>query len=381
MKIKKLCCLAVFLLITPTLILPWSLAHRGLISLWGVVNFEKASNSQLGLRYIPEFSLTFQLSESSTLDTEVSLNAYGTGTFNEDDGFQTDGKIKPYRLWLRYSLPQFEARIGLQKISFGSATLLRPIMWFDSLDPRDPLQLTDGVYGLLLRYYFINNTNIWLWGLFGNEKIKGREIIPTQKDSVEYGGRVQIPLFKGELAVTYHHRRADVGQSSLLQLPPGNHIAPENRIALDGKWDIGIGLWVEGSLIHQKNEFLLMPWRRALNVGLDYTFGIGNGLFLLGEHFYFSRSQEAFHSGEDTNFSAILLRYPLGLLDEITGIFYYDWENMDWYRFLSWQRTYDRWRINVIGFWNPENFQIYPMTSGNNSFMGMGFQVTIIFNY
>jgi len=71
----------------------------------------------------------------------------------------------------------------------------------------------------------------------------------------------------------------------------------------------------------------------------------------------------------------------LGLLDEITGIFYYDWENNEFYRFLSWQRTYDKWRFNVIGFWNPEDFRIYPTPSRDNPFAGKGFQVMIIFNY
>ena len=52
----------------------------------------------------------------------------------------------PTAAWLRLSTSRFEARVGLQKINFGSATLFRPLMWFDSLDPRDPLQITDGVY-------------------------------------------------------------------------------------------------------------------------------------------------------------------------------------------------------------------------------------------
>jgi len=56
-------------------------------------------------------------------------------------------------MWIRLSTKQFELRAGLQKINFGSATLLRPLMWFDKIDPRDPLQLTDGVYALLARYY------------------------------------------------------------------------------------------------------------------------------------------------------------------------------------------------------------------------------------
>jgi hypothetical protein len=372
---------AVLFLVSPSLVLPWTFGHKGLCSFWGMASFQKSSKPQFGLRYIPEFSLALQLPESITLDTEVSVHAFGTALFEEIDTVQTDGDIKPYRMWLRFSLSQFEARIGLQKINFGSAALLRPLMWFDRLDPRDPLQLTDGVYSLLLRYYFVNNTNVWLWGLYGNEEAKGWESFPTQKDSMEYGGRVQIPLLTGEIAMTYHHRRADIQKSALLPLAPVSHIAPENRYALDGKWDVEIGLWFEGTLIHQKNELLPLPWQRAFSFGLDYTFDIGNGFYLLGEHFNLTRTQEAFSSGDDINFSAILLRYPLGLLDEITGIFYYDWENQEFYRFFSWQRTYDKWRINVIGFWNPEDFQVYPSASGNNPFVGKGFQVTIIFNY
>lgn len=35
-------------------------------------------------------------------------------------------------------------------------------MRFDQVDPRDPLKLTDGVRGLLGRYCFLNNADIWL---------------------------------------------------------------------------------------------------------------------------------------------------------------------------------------------------------------------------
>ena len=66
----------------------------------------------------------------------------------------TDFRFKPYRLWLRYSTSHLEIRAGLQKINFGSSNILRPLMWFDKMDFRDPLMLTDGVYALLGRYYF-----------------------------------------------------------------------------------------------------------------------------------------------------------------------------------------------------------------------------------
>ena len=85
-------------------------------------------------------------------------------------------------------------RGGLQKINFGSANLLRPLMWFDQIDPRDPLQLTDGVWGILGRYYFLNNANIWVWGLIGNDQRKGWEVIPSVKNKPEFGFRVQMPI-------------------------------------------------------------------------------------------------------------------------------------------------------------------------------------------
>lgn len=380
-NLKKKCMAAAFLLLALTAMgFSWTFGHRGIISLWGMSGLQKSSQPQLGLRYIPEFTLAVQPSETFTLDTELSVHAFGTALFKQIDDAETSGDIKPYRMWLRLSLTQFEARLGLQKINFGSATLLRPLMWFDRLDPRDPLQLTDGVYGLLLRYYFINNTNIWAWGLYGNNEPKGRETLPTQDDSIEYGGRLQVPLFKGEIAATYHHRRADL-QFPATAFLPEPQAAPEDRYALDGKWDVGIGIWFEAALTHQQHQHLPLPWQRAWNTGLDYTFDIGNGLYALGEHYNLARTGEAFDSGEYISFSAVLLRYPLGLLDEITGIFYYDWENEEWYRFFSWQRTYDKWRINVIGFWNPENFKIYPNASGTNPFVGNGFQITIVFNY
>ena len=126
-------------------------AHRGLIAGWAMGNLQGALNPQLGIRSIPEFTLEQSVSSSVLFDVEFSLNAFGTAQFRSGEDTRTDGKIDPYRLWFRFSTSQFEARIGLQKINFGSASLLRPLMWFDSSEPRDPLQLTDGVYALLLR--------------------------------------------------------------------------------------------------------------------------------------------------------------------------------------------------------------------------------------
>jgi hypothetical protein len=355
--------------------------YRGLVAGWLVGKFERSVNPQLGGRFLPEFSLGQRVSDTFSLDAEFSINGYGVARFLSSKDAQTDGEIDPYRFWLRLSSSRFEARVGLQKINFGSATLLRPLMWFDSLDPRDPLQLTDGVYGLLLRYYFANNANIWFWGLYGNDSPKGWEVIATAKDTVEYGGRAQVPLLAGELALTYHHRRIDIAAQPAPQAFPTPERAPENRIGLDGKWDLGVGLWFEGTMTHQGSNFLPQPWQRAYTLGLDYTFGWGNGFNVMGEHLRLERSAGAFAPGDGVDFSALFLRYPVSIFVDLTAILYYDWDGEEFYRFFSWQRTYDRWRFNIIAFWNPDAFLTFPTQPGGNPFAGKGFQLMVVFNY
>ena len=334
-----------------------------------------------GLRYIPTFTLKHDLGPNLSFDVEASVNMTATARGSGLSDLQTDGRLRPYRLWARLATKQFEARLGLQKINFGSAMLLRPMMWFDRIDPNDPLQLTDGVYGLLLKYTFLNNTNIWLWGLLGNGDVKGWESIPTRRGAPEFGGRIQIPVPAGELAVSYHHRRMDTARS-LVALPPAERSEPpEDRLGVDGKWDLGVGVWVEAVLARQ--DFSLVPGRyqKWLNVGADYTFGAGNGLHLLAEHLVLDVSEKTFTSGTRRNLTALTADYPLGLLDRLRAVVFRDWTSGDWYRLLTWQRTYDKWSFYIIGFWNPDRYQIYASSREGPVFAGKGFQITVVFNH
>ncbi len=358
-----------------------NIQFKGLLAGWAVGKIGAAFDPQFGARFVPEFSLQHEISASTRLAADLGLNIFGFAQFRSGQDAVTEGDIEPYRASLRFSTPRFEARLGLQRINFGSASLLRPLMWFDSLDPRDPLQLTPGVYALLMRYYFANNANVWAWALYGNKKARAFDSALTAEDTVEYGGRAQLPVKAGELALTYHHRTIDFSPSPTLPSSPLIQEAPEDRIGLDGKWDIGVGAWFEAVLIRQESRLLPQPWQRVFNVGLDYTFSWGNGLNVMGEYFRLERSRQAFGRAEGGDFSAILLRYPVSILDDVTGIFYYDWDQKNFYRFISWQRTYDRWRFHIIAFWNPEAFSFYPTQAGASSFSGKGFQVMVIYNY
>jgi hypothetical protein len=354
---------------------------QGQLSGWLSGNRTTAFKGQIGLRYIPSLSLKKSFGTRFALDAEFSANAYGSALGASLNHLDTSGDVKPYRMWLRFSTSRFEARIGLQKINFGSALLLRPLMWFDRIDPNDPLQLADGVYGLLVKYTFLNNTNFWLWGLSGNTEVKGWESIPTRKGSPEYGGRLQVPLLRGEMAFSYHHRLLDPRRSLTTPLSMEGSKVPESRFALDGKWDLGVGLWFEGVLARQDFDFFPLRHQRTFTLGLDYTFGLGNGLHIMGEHLTFQTTRSLFGSGETTKFSTLSLDYPLMLTDRIKGMVLRNWETGDWYRFITWQRMSDRWSFYVIAFWNPDRYQIYASQTGKSLFAGKGLEIMVVFNH
>jgi hypothetical protein len=360
------------------------LSVQGQLSTWFTVSDDGSSTAGIGIRYVPTLSLERQLPKSRVIDGEVAINAYGFGESRSWHDLDTTGRLKAYRAWARFKTSRFEGRLGLQKINFGSALLLRPLRWFDSVDPRDPLQITDGVYGLLVREYFPRDFTVWAWGLYGNDQLKGLELNPTRAETPEYGGRFQAPLFKGSMAFTTHHRRADLSKGFATATADQDPLAREGRYALDGKWDVGIGIWFEGAVVHQTSRARPSADTRALTIGADYTFGLGNGLHVLGEYFVQEIPEEILGQRVSTKFSAASLNYPLSLLDTISGIVYVDAEREEVYRFVNWQRTYDRWQFYIMGFWNPRQLRIFPQSSssaGRSPLAGKGVQIMAVYNH
>ena len=333
----------------------------------------------LGGRYIPQLNYSLPVKNDHKLDFEASINLNGNAGFYPFDTLGSYGQIKPYRLWFRYSSRQFEIRVGLQKINFGSASILRPLMWFDQVDPRDPLKLTDGVWGILGRYYFLNNANIWLWGLYGNNKPKGWETLGTKAHHPEFGGRIQLPIPKGEAALSYHYRMADTGE--LEGIDPVVSEAAENRIGLDLKLDLVTGLWFEGSWATKNKQVGIYTNQEILNAGIDYTFDIGNGLYIIYEQLLASADEKAFQFHNTTVFSLMSLSYPVGIFDNIGAIVYYDWTNKSIYNFLNWQKQFNNLTLYIMGFWNPEDYRIPVQDSGQNLYAGKGVQIMLVWNH
>lgn len=354
-----------------------SIDFTGQLSALNHYNFSNSNTFYFNLRYIPELNYEIGLSKSRKIYFELSGNFYSNLTMDFDGLNELEMKAKPYRAWVRYSTNNFELRAGLQKINFGSAMILRPLMWFDKIDPRDPLQLTDGVYGVLGRYYFKNNANIWLWSLYGNGELRGWEFMKTDKKVPEYGGRIQLPLSTiGEIGLSFHHRKA----YNDIFIQDENEFL-ENKVGFDFKIDYEIGFWFEGTWVHKQLENFPFKNQESMVLGSDYTFGIGNGLNVVFEHLVFSLDAKAFEFNDPVNFSAISLNYPIGLFDNASTIFYFDWKNKNVYSFINWQRTFDKTKLNIMAYWNPENYN-FPIANNNIDILGgKGIIVLYTFNH
>jgi hypothetical protein len=332
-----------------------------------------------GIRYIPQINYGFPPGKKGRFDSEFSVNLYGNAGFRPFDTLSASGKIKPYRAWIRYSSDQMEIRLGLQKLNFGSASMLRPLMWFDQMDPRDPLQLTDGVWGILGRYYFLNNANIWLWGLYGNNDPRGWEAVPVNKRYPEFGSRIQLPVPGGEAAISYHHRVAD-SRDMGSEITPLENI-PENRIGFDAKWDLRAGFWIEGSYTNKTRNIGLLTNQLVLNAGADYTFPAGNGIYMAFEQLFASFDEQPFAFSNTMNFSLLSVAYPVGLFDRLSAIIYYNWNDRKAFSFINWQKQFDNLTIYLMAYLNPESYRLPAQTSTQNIFAGKGVQLMFVFNH
>lgn len=299
-------------------------------------------------RIIPEVNITKNIKKKYKIDAEVSINTFVNTWFLKRD-FDKNNDFSLYRAWLRFSGKHFEYRLGLQKINFGSAQIFRPLMWFDRVDPLDPQKLTSGVWGGLFRYYFDNNANVWLWALIKNKDLKGLEFTPTDSNTPEFGGRIQYPIKKGEISLSYNHRFTDVQN-----ITNTTAFKPENKFGFDFKVDMGIGFLVENSFsnINISRDSFLNTF--LMTIGADYTFKVGNGLGFSMEMFY-ARSKLSYSKMQAINgfFPVAVFTYPVSVLDNVSSVTLFELKGGNLFQFVAWQRTYDHLSFNLMVSLNP----------------------------
>ncbi len=331
---------------------------------WGVVTQNEKDENEVGLRYLPKLALYSPVFDGLDFDFEAIANFYGINNSveNEDDEYTHDEKA--YRLWARLYTEQFEARLGLQELSFGPGKILRSLRWFDQKDSRDPANFTDGVRALLLRYYLENNTNFWFWSLYQNDDPMGISRLATYPDTPEFGGRIQLPIGSGEAGLSLHQREVNLfsilGDSFL-----DEDKTEEKRFGFDISWDLDMGIYVEVSFLELGANPVFPENQIYMTMGADYTFNVGNGLSSIVEIMGVEMRSNPEGPYDGTYWVLSLSeQYPLNLLDSIQVLAFHDFESGTSNMQTAWKRIYDNLILNAILF--------YTLAADDES--GAGFQ-------
>lgn len=317
--------------------------------------------------YIPTLSLYRDLNNNSFIDFE-----WGYRLDRIYSGESLLRKVeKNYRLWLRYSSERIEARLGLQKIAFGPATLLRSLAWFDSIDPRDPTDQTDAVEAFRLRVFPTSSLAIWTW------------IMNNKQDTLSYGGRAEFSTHIGDWGLTYHQDPTTssqyVGQSPVLIS------GPHQRIAVDYRYDGYFGFWLEGAGIFSDSKQGVELNRFTLvTLGADYTVSIGQGLLVMIESMRIGGWSSTNSNSSDQTYTAFIASLPINILHQLMFIAQIDWENKHTYNYIRWSVTYDYISLNFIFSINPSRGdygsaeEYLPETVAG---FGNGLQFMLIYNH
>lgn len=121
------------LLLFPSLLLAASdrdsLKFKGQLSAYSHFNSGKEPPWWNGGRYIPQLNYTQRLSAENTFDVEASLNIYDNAALRTSDMTMfSNGAIKPYRVWARYSKSQFEIRsVRVENVAYAKRRI-----WIDT---------------------------------------------------------------------------------------------------------------------------------------------------------------------------------------------------------------------------------------------------------
>ena len=272
-----------------------------------VNNVNKSSSIDFG--YMPKTYYSYNLNEELVFDLEHVF------FFQENYNSDIELKSNLYRSWIRFSNNILDLRIGLQKISFGSALFLRPLAWFDSLDFRYTTGQTDGVESMRFILSPSNSLAFWFW------------VVKNDISGSSYGGRMEVTtvgLLEGNWGFTYYR---DTESNPHFPYPtifntimPNQNIQSDigfsqnNRFGLDYRYDGDFGFWLEGCY----NDFDKYGNLTLLTFGADYTLPILNGLLVSSEAMFTRYSSERIAFGEqlmnlsrDDKYSVLHLSMPI----------------------------------------------------------------------
>ena len=188
-----------------------------------------------------------------------------------------------------------------------------------------------------------------------------------------------MPAGSGEVALSYHYRITDSREFAETDLH--HEKIPEHRFGFDARFDRVLGYWIEATWKTMGRDMAGFSNQELLNLGLDYTFAVGNGLTVVYEQLLAAFDEKPFRFSEGITFSLLNATYPVGLFNNISYILYFDWRNKNAYNFVNWQKQFNRTTVHLMGYINPKNYQIPTVTTTDILFTGTGMQVMLVFNH
>ena len=323
--------------------------HKGQV--WIDYNSSSSISSPI-LGYIPQFSIDYD-NFDFTYSNKITFDSFNADYYKQD-----------YRYWIRYNNKKIDLKAGLQKISFGSAFILRNLNWFDSIDFRNTTNQTIGQKALQIKYFSENNLIANLW------------IIADGNDDLSYGVRFESLNDYGSFGYVVfkdnnnsYHNVLNIpqiinNQNIIMQFM---QIRENYRLGLDYRYDGIFGLWLESSFIKTLKNIDLLNSMKFSTVGIDYTINIWNGLYLMFESmsYQFTAIDNSKFNG---SMSSLMIQYPIGILHDLSFIRLFDNKINDSYNLIRLVTTHDYYKVNYSYSINPEEYE-------NN------FEVMIIFNY
>ena len=157
--------------------------------------------------------------------------------------------------------------------------------------------------------------------------------------------------------------------------------SPENKFGFDAKWDVEIGIWVEASYSFLTEPVGLYKNQLFATLGMDYTFGLGNGLNVIMEHLVYNFSEQPFAFKAPGHFTASILSYPLGLDDQINSVLYYNWEQENFSFFMNYQHRFSRVTAYLMAFYIPEGQASLQQSNWVTPFTGPGIRVMVVYDH
>ena len=157
--------------------------------------------------------------------------------------------------------------------------------------------------------------------------------------------------------------------------------SPEHRIGFDAKLDLGFGVWTEAALIHKVNNIGPLTNQFLLNLGIDFTFGIGKGLTISKEYLFSKYSDNQLNDSISRGISAFSFNYPLNFFSSLSALVYQQWNNNKQTLMLNYQHQFNNLSGYIILYYNPDSIEGIQQNDIFRSFAGPGIQLLLVYNH